>query len=510
VNDETIAAIATPEGRGGVGVIRVSGGNVASILVNILKVPSSQSDSTEVPVLQPRSATLATFVNANGDPIDQGIAIYFPAPHSYTGEDVLELQGHGGPVVLDLLLERLIELGARSARPGEFTERAFHNDKLDLSQAEAVCDLIDSGTQAAAAAAIRSLQGDFGRAVHALVEELTELRIYLEAALDFPEEEIDFLASTEMQQRASTLRANSARLMENIKQGQLLRDGFTVVLAGKPNAGKSSILNRLTGEDTAIVTDIEGTTRDIVRSDIQIDGLPVRLIDTAGLRDSDDPVEREGIKRAAQSMLQTDRILWIVDATQESTAELSADSQTQIIAASVSATLAQAFSLLDVAHEELPARVVSVDFVINKIDLTDDDAGMSAPQSNDTVVIDLVPALSAERATDVGITLEAAWSGKISAGTGAGFGQLREHLLRCAGFRHNDENVFIARRRHLEALHKARDSIELGFRQLEINASPELAAEDFRSAQNSLAEITGKFTSDDLLGRIFAGFCIGK
>ena len=213
MNDETIAAIATPEGRGGVGVIRVSGKKVASILENILKTPA----------LQPRSATLATFVDANGDPIDQGIAIYFPAPHSYTGEDVLELQGHGGPVVLDLLLERLIELGARSARPGEFTERAFHNDKLDLSQAEAVCDLIDSGTQAAAAAAIRSLQGDFGKAVHALVEELTELRIYLEAALDFPEEEIDFLASTEMQQRAANLRMNSARLMANIKQGQLLR-----------------------------------------------------------------------------------------------------------------------------------------------------------------------------------------------------------------------------------------------------------------------------------------------
>jgi len=480
VNGETIAAIATPEGRGGVGVIRVSGEKVASIVENILKTPALQS----------RSATLATFVDANGDPIDQGIAIYFPAPHSYTGEDVLELQGHGGPVVLDLLLERLIELGARSARPGEFTERAFHNDKLDLSQAEAVCDLIDSGTQAAAAAAIRSLQGDFGQAVHALVEELTELRIYLEAALDFPEEEIDFLASTEMQQRASSLRTN--------------------VLAGKPNAGKSSILNRLTGADTAIVTDVEGTTRDIVRSDIQIDGLPVRLIDTAGLRESDDPVEREGIRRAALSMLQTDRILWIVDATQESSTSLSADTQSQMITTSVSAALTQAFSLLDDEHDEVPARVVPVDFVMNKIDLNGDSAGMSAPQTNDTVLIDLAPAMSAALTTDVGITLETGWSGKISASTGAGFEQLREHLLRCAGFRQNDDSVFIARRRHLEALHKARKSIELGFRQLEINASPELAAEDFRSAQNSLAEITGKFTSDDLLGRIFAGFCIGK
>ena len=258
------------------------------------------------------------------------------------------------------------------------------------------------------------------------------------------------------------------------------------------------------------VTDVEGTTRDIVRCDIQIDGLPVRLIDTAGLRESDDPVEREGIRRAALSMLQTDRILWIVDATQEPTTALTADSQMQTIATSVSATLAQAFSLLDGEHDELPTRVVSVDFVMNKIDLSGDEAGMSAPQTNDTVLIDLAPVMSAERATDVGITLKAGWSGKISASTGAGFEQLREHLLRCAGFRQNDDSVFIARRRHLEALHKARESIELGFRQLEINASPELAAEDFRSAQNSLAEITGKFTSDDLLGRIFAGFCIGK
>ena len=273
---------------------------------------------------------------------------------------MLELQGHGGPVVLDLLLARLIELGARSARPGEFTERAFHNDKLDLSQAEAVCDLIDSGTQAAAAAAIRSLQGDFGKAVHALVEELTELRIYLEAALDFPEEEIDFLASTEMQQRAAALRANSARLMDNIKQGQLLRDGFTVVLAGKPNAGKSSILNRLTGEDTAIVTDVEGTTRDIVRSDIQIDGLPVRLIDTAGLRDSDDPVEREGIRRAALSMLQTDRILWIADATDNCATSLTADAQTQMIATSVSAALTKAFALLDGEYDALALSLIHI------------------------------------------------------------------------------------------------------------------------------------------------------
>lgn len=500
MNDDTIAAIATPEGRGGVGVIRVSGAGVSSIVNNVLKAPE----------LQPRTATLATFLDADGKAIDQGIAIHFPSPFSYTGEDVLELQGHGGPVVLDLLLARLIELGARSARPGEFTERAFHNDKLDLSQAEAVCDLIDSGTQAAAAAAIRSLQGDFGKAVHALVEELTELRIYLEAALDFPEEEIDFLASTEMQQRAAALRANSARLMDNIKQGQLLRDGFTVVLAGKPNAGKSSILNRLTGEDTAIVTDVEGTTRDIVRSDIQIDGLPVRLIDTAGLRDSDDPVEREGIRRAALSMLQTDRILWIADATDNCATSLTADAQTQMIATSVSAALTKAFALLDGEYDALAARVVAVDFLINKIDLSGDAAGMLAPQSDEPVSTDLVSGGSPGNAAEAGIALKVGSSGKISAATGAGFEQLREHLLRCAGFRHNDDSVFIARRRHLEALHKARESIELGFRQLEINASPELAAEDFRSAQNSLGEITGKFTSDDLLGRIFAGFCIGK
>ncbi len=444
--NDTIAAIATPPGRGGVGIVRLSGPLSAAI---------AEAVCGDLPA--PRWAALRRFHASDGSVLDEGIALYFPAPHSFTGEDVLELHGHGGPVVMDLLLARTLELGARPARPGEFSERAFLNDKLDLAQAEAIADLIASNTAEAARAAVRSLEGEFSRCIRELVEALIELRMYVEAAIDFPEEEIDFLADHRIAEQLSALRKQLSALQTKAGQGRLLRDGMTVVIAGRPNAGKSSLLNDLAGREAAIVTDVPGTTRDVLREQIAIDGMPLHIIDTAGLRDSEDPVEQEGIRRAWAEMATADRILLLVDDRQGFTVEDHA------------------------LREQLPAET-GVTVIYNKIDLTGRE-----------------PML---RPTDWGHEL---W---LSAKTGAGLDRLREHLKDCMGY-HGGEGTLMARRRHLEALERAAAALAAADEQLNARAS-ELAAEELRQAQNALSEITGEFTSEDLLGRIFGSFCIGK
>ncbi|CDH45366.1 MAG: tRNA uridine-5-carboxymethylaminomethyl(34) synthesis GTPase MnmE [Candidatus Competibacteraceae bacterium] len=445
---DTIAAIATPLGRGGIGVIRVSGSLSAAI---------AQAVCGSLPL--PRQATFRRFGDGNDAILDEGIALYFPAPHSFTGEDVLELQGHGGPVVMDLLLARVLELGARPARPGEFSERAFLNDKLDLAQAEAIADLIASDTTVAARAALRSLQGAFSKQVNELINGLVELRIYVEAAIDFPEEEIDFLADGVIAGQLRELRERLSVLQAVAGQGRLLRDGMTVVIAGRPNVGKSSLLNHLAGRETAIVTAIAGTTRDVLREYISIDGMPLHIIDTAGLRDSNDLVEQEGIRRAWAEIKTADRILMVVDHQLGLTAEDRA--------------------LL----ERLPAGIL-VTVIHNKIDLTD-----QKPMIRDS---------------DWGTEI------LLSAKTEAGLNLLREHLKSCMGYHGGGEGLFMARRRHLEALERATVALKQAAYQLEIIRAGELVAEELREAQNALAEITGAFTSEDLLARIFSSFCIGK
>lgn len=445
---DTIAAVATPPGRGGIGVVRVSGPLSAAI---------AEAVCGALPV--PRQAVFRRFRAGDGAVLDEGITLYFPAPHSFTGEDVLELQGHGGPVVMDLLLARVCELGARPARPGEFSERAFLNDKLDLAQAEAIADLIASDTAAAARAALRSLQGEFSQRVHGLVEGLIELRMYVEAAIDFPEEEIDFLAGGVVAGRLRNLRERLNTLQAAAGQGRLLRDGMTVVIAGRPNAGKSSLLNHLAGREAAIVTAVPGTTRDVLREHISIDGMPLHVIDTAGLRDSDDPVEREGIRRAWAEIENADRILMVVDDRLGLTAEDR------------------------VLRQRLPANT-PVTVLYNKIDLSG-----------------RLPAL---RDGDWGTEI------LLSARTEAGLDLLREHLKACMGYHGGEEGIFMARRRHLDALERAATALERATYQLEVIRAGELVAEELREAQNALAEITGEFTSEDLLSRIFSSFCIGK
>ena len=444
--NDTIAAIATPPGRGGVGMVRISGSLSIAIAEAICGV-----------LPPPRHALFRRFRTGDGQILDQGIVLYFPAPHSFTGEDVLELHGHGGPVVMDLLLARTLELGARPARPGEFSERAFLNDKLDLAQAEAIADLIDSATAAAARAALRSLEGEFSRRIQALVEALIELRIYIEAAIDFPEEEIDFLVDERLTEQLQVLRGQLGALQAAAAQGRLLRDGMTVVIAGRPNAGKSSLLNQLAGREAAIVTDIPGTTRDVLREQIAIDGMPLHVIDTAGLRESADPIEQEGVRRAWAEIATAERILLVVDDRRGFTAEDQA------------------------LRERLPAQT-GVTVLHNKIDL-------SGAQ----------PAL---QATHGGHAL---W---LSAKTGAGLELLREHLKACMGYC-GGEGTLMARRRHLQALERAAAALAVADAQLQVHAG-ELVAEELRQAQNALGEITGEVTSEELLGRIFSSFCIGK
>jgi len=445
---DTIAAVATPPGRGGVGIVRVSG---------VLSAAIAEALAGDVP--RPRRAGLRRFRDGAEQLIDEGIVLFFPAPHSFTGEDVLELQGHGGPVVMDLLLARVLELGARVARPGEFSERAFLNGKLDLAQAEAVADLIDSGSAEAARAAMRSLQGEFSQRVQALVEALIELRIYVEAAIDFPEEEIDFLADGHIAGRLQGLAECFDALRAAASQGRLLRDGMTVVIAGRPNAGKSSLLNCLAGREAAIVTAVPGTTRDVLREYISLDGMPLHIIDTAGLRESMDIVEQEGIRRAWQEILAADRILMVVDDQVGMTGE------------------EQQWC------EQLPADS-AITVLYNKIDLTGK-----------------APAL-----------WEGAWGTEIllSAKTRTGLDLLRDHLKACMGYQGTSASSFMARRRHLDAMERAGKALQAARYQLEVVRAGELVAEELRQAQVALAEITGEFTSEDLLSRIFSSFCIGK
>jgi tRNA modification GTPase len=448
VATDTIAAIATPPGQGGVGIVRISGSGVEEIAIALLgRLP------------QVRRAELHNFRDADDALIDTGLVLYFAAPASFTGETVLELQGHGGRVVLDLLLQRVLSLGARPARPGEFSRRAFLNNRLDLVQAEAIADLIESDTAQAARAAIRSLQGAFSERVHRLLEALTQLRIYIEAAIDFPDEEIDWVADARLQQMLQDLRQDLADIMARAHQGQLLRDGMTLVIAGRPNAGKSSLLNALAGSDTAIVTEIPGTTRDVLREHIQLDGMPLHVIDTAGLHDSDDPVEQLGMARARKAMESADRLLLLVDDQPGFTA---ADA-----------------AILDGLPAGVPHTVI-----FNKIDLS---GRMPGP---------------------VGTGNSAGFA--LSVKTGAGMDALRAHLKQCVGFGEQVEGSFSARRRHLDALLRVQQHLLAGQRQLEELQAGELLAEELRLAQQELGEITGEVSSDDLLGRIFSSFCIGK
>jgi tRNA modification GTPase len=474
---DTIAAIATPPGRGGVGIVRVSGPGVPALAAALLGA-----------LPEPRRPVRRTFRAADGTPLDDGLALYFAAPRSYTGEHVLELHGHGGPVVMDLLLARVLELGAavasptRLARPGEFSERAFLNERLDLAQAEAVADLIDAGSVAAARAAARSLTGEFSKQVLELQAALVELRTYVEAAIDFPDEELELLGEAALSGRVDALLVQCAALERGAQQGRLLHEGYVVVIAGRPNAGKSSLLNALAGHDAAIVTAIPGTTRDVLRERIQIDGLPLTVLDTAGLRDGAGVVEAEGIRRAREQMTKADRILYVVDGAD---------------AAAVSGLAA------DLAA--LPADV-PVSVLINKCDLAGA-AGDAYSQASTTAV-----SSTAADASAGGVPASAAVARTlhVSAATGEGLDVLREHLKTAAGYAPAEAGTFSARRRHLDALARVHAHVGAAREQLRVRAGAELMAEELRLAQHALAEILGEFTSEDLLSRIFASFCIGK
>ena len=441
---DTIAAIATAPGRGGVGVVRVSGASLGAFAFELCgREP------------KPRTAHFMRFLDAEERVIDEGILLYFSAPASFTGEDVLELQGHGGPVVMQMLLERCLQLGARLAEPGEFTRRAFLNGKLDLAQAESVADLIEASTAAAARSAVRSLSGRFSEEVHRIVDALIDLRMLVEATLDFPEEEIDFLESARALPRLDAIRAQVEELLDRARQGALLRSGLNVVLVGEPNVGKSSLLNQLAGEDRAIVTEIAGTTRDALRETIQIEGIPLHIIDTAGLRETVDTVERIGIERTWREIERADVILRLVDAVQGEPSD-------------------------DDIDRRLPPSVQRIT-VVNKIDLV----GLAAGRSEVAGRIRL----------------------QVSARSGEGVELVRQALLRIAGWHAHGEDVILARERHLTALRKALAHVIEAGGQL---GALELFAEELRLAQEQLGEITGEFTADELLGVIFSRFCIGK
>ncbi len=452
-HSDTIVARATPPGRGGVGILRISGARAAEVAQQVLdKLPKA------------RYADYLPFKDADGSVLDQGIALWFPGPNSFTGEDVLELQGHGGPVILDLLLKRIVALsGVRIAQPGEFSERAFLNDKLDLAQAEAIADVINASSEQAARSAVNSLQGAFSLRINQLVEALTHLRIYVEAAIDFPDEEIDFLSDGKLEAQLDEVINDLDGVRAEARQGSLLREGMKVVIAGRPNAGKSSLLNVLAGREAAIVTDIAGTTRDVLREHIHIDGMPLHIIDTAGLREASDEVERIGIERAWQEIEQADRVLFMVDGTTTNATEAA-----QIWPDFVS---------------RLPA-ALPITVVRNKADVTGETLGLTEVNSHSLI--------------------------RLSARTGEGVDVLRDHLKQSMGFSGNMEGGFLARRRHLQALELAATHLQQGKAQLLGACAGELLAEELRLAQQALSEITGEFTSDDLLGRIFSSFCIGK
>ncbi|MDH3761038.1 MAG: tRNA uridine-5-carboxymethylaminomethyl(34) synthesis GTPase MnmE [Gammaproteobacteria bacterium] len=440
---DTIVAIATPPGVGGIGVVRLSGPRALAI-----------GETISASKITPAKIQFRRFFDAEGEVIDHGLCLYFPQPHSFSGEDCVELQAHGGPIVLDMLLQRLCELGARLARAGEFSERAFLNGKIDLTQAEAIADLIESGSRAATRAAMRSLEGRFSQQVNALVEEVINLRAYIEAALDFAEEEIDFLGNSDISQRLEACLQHLQQLLEQAEQGRTLQEGLTVSLAGLPNAGKSSLLNYLAGYEAAIVTEIEGTTRDVLHEHISLKGIPLKVKDTAGLRESDNPVEREGIRRAWDAIASADVVLYLIDAGKGVT-----EADRKVIDRLPQGNLQKVFSKSDLLE---PARRLADDALY------------------------------------------------ISTLNGDGMEALIERITGHISDYNQDNQAFMARRRHVDALIRARDQVRQAAETFNATRSGELMAEDLRSAQQNLNEITGEFTSDDLLGRIFSTFCIGK
>lgn len=445
INTDTIVAIATASGRGGIGIIRLSGAQALAIATKVVG---------ELP--KPSRVSVRKFCDSDNNVLDEGVVLVYPKPNSFTGEDVVELQGHGGPVVLDSIVQTCLAYGARVAEPGEFSKRAFLNNKIDLAQAEAIADLIDSASQQAARLAMRSLQGDFSKRVHTVVDELIRLRVYVEAALDFPEEEIDFLKDETIQKQIEKLLSDLDDILMHAEQGALLREGIHLVIAGKPNAGKSTLLNTLSGREVAIVTDIPGTTRDVMREHILLDGMPVHVHDTAGLRDSDDVVEQEGIKRAWQTLDDADHVLLVVDSANEH--------ETQELLLELKRQLTKPFTYT---------------LALNKCDL-------HMPQCRDESAI------------------------AISAKNGTGIDKLVAHIKQSVGYLQQSEGHYLARRRHLIKLRHAAECLMRGEQHLETTRAGELLAEECRLAQQSLNAITGEFTSDDLLGEIFSSFCIGK
>ena len=452
-HSETIAAQATAPGRGGVGIIRVSGPKAEEVAQQVLgKCPKV------------RYAEYLDFNDRQGNTLDQGIALFFKGPNSFTGENVLELQGHGGPVILDMLLKEILQVsGVRMAKPGEFSEQAFLNDKLDLTQAEAIADLINSNSEQAARCALHSLQGDFSKLVHQLVEDVIHLRMYVEAAIDFPEEEIDFLADEKVLNSLKGIIERVVDVQAQAKQGSIIREGMRVVIAGRPNAGKSSLLNALSGKETAIVTDIEGTTRDVLSEQIHIDGMPLHIIDTAGLRESPDKVEQIGIERAWAEIEKADRVILMVDSTTNDN-EDPRDFWPEFF-------------------EKLPNNM-GVTIVRNKADISGAITGIKEVNQQPTIT--------------------------LSAKNGHGIDDLTDHLKTIMGYQGSTEGGFMARRRHLVALETAHQHLQTGLDQLESYVAGEILAEELRICQQALNEITGEFSSDDLLGKIFSSFCIGK
>lgn len=450
---DTIVAQATPIGRGGVGILRVSG-----------PLASKVAEAVLGKTLTPRMANYLPFKDSNGETLDQGIALFFKAPNSFTGEDVLELQGHGGQVILDILLKRILEVeGVRIARAGEFSEQAFLNDKLDLAQAEAIADLIDATSEQAARSALKSLQGEFSNKINQLVDSVIYLRTYVEAAIDFPDEEIDFLADGKIEGHLNDIIQQLNGVRQEAKQGAILREGMKVVIAGRPNAGKSSLLNALAGREAAIVTDIAGTTRDVLREHIHIDGMPLHIIDTAGLREASDEVERIGIARAWEEIAQADQVLLMIDSTEQKVDDFKAEWA----------------EFLAKLPPNMPVTVIR-----NKVDLSGELEGLEQLE-NFTLI-------------------------RLSAQTKVGVDLLREHLKKSMGYQSSTEGGFLARRRHLQALEEAAEHLARGHVQLTQFFAGELLAEELRMVQDALSEITGQFTSDDLLGNIFSSFCIGK
>jgi tRNA modification GTPase len=448
MNTDTIVAVSTPPGRGGVGIVRLSGPLVCTIAHQL----TANSE-----YIEPRTINYRSFYACDGELIDQGLLLYFKAPHSFTGEDVIELQAHGAPFVMDQLLHECVVFGARLARPGEFSERAFLNDKMDLTQAEAIADLIDASSKTAARMAVRSLQGDFSKKINELNEQLIQLRLYVEAAIDFPEEEIDFLNDGKVSLILKKILNDLDEIRTTACQGSILREGLSIVIAGRPNAGKSTLINGLSGRDVSIVTDVAGTTRDVMREHILLDDIPLCLVDTAGLRESHDLVEKEGIKRAWEEVARADCLLMVID---------------------VCDVNEEANQLNEAIQAQLPMNVPTI-FIFNKID----QLGKQAKSEHNAIY--------------------------LSARSMDGLSLLKKKIKEVVGYQ-NTEGAFLARRRHIEALDAAKALLLAGQHQLTQHRAGELLAEDLRLAHQSLCEITGEFTSDDLLGKIFSSFCIGK